>query len=152
MNGNNYIEKLFRYPEKKGQPIQEDCIICTEGKGIEGDFHADGSDRQISLMGTETKDWMSAQEVQGLCFKRYSENILLGGMDISELQPGDQIIFEEAVLEVAEHKKRCFPDICEFAAAGEKCKLAGTSCFAFVKKSGMIRKEEKCKISRSGSK
>ena len=99
MNRDNYVEKLIRYPEKKGQPVQEEYLICTEGKGIEGDFHADGGSRQISLMGTKTKEWMEMQEIQGLCLKRYRENILLGNVDFSELQPGDQIVFEEAVLE-----------------------------------------------------
>ena len=80
--------------------------------------------------------------MQGLCFKRYRENILLGNVDFPELQPGDQIVFEEAVLEVAAYKKRCFPDICEFAATGKTCKFSGTFCFAFVKKSGMIQRGE----------
>lgn len=149
MNRNGYVEKLLRYPEKKGQPVQEECLICTEGKGIEGDFHAGGGDRQISLMGTKTQEWMKAQEIQGLCFQRYSENILLGETDISELQPGDLLVFEEAVLEVAAHEKRCFPDICELAATEKPCRLAGTFCFAFVKKSGMIRKGETFECFRS---
>ena len=146
MNKNGYVETLFRYPEKKAKPVQEEQITCTEGKGIEGDCHADGGDRQISLMGTKTKEWMKSQEIQGLCFQRYKENILLGELELSDLQPGNIIVFDEVVLEVADFQKRCFPDICEFAATGKECRFCGAASFAFVKKSGMIRKLEKFRI------
>ena len=71
------IKALFRYPEKKKPAVCEKELILKESFGIEGDHHADGGERQISLVTVSEKEWMNQQEIKGFCFKKYKENILL---------------------------------------------------------------------------
>ena len=62
------IKALWRYPEKKAPAVQEKELILKEGFGIEGDHHADGGDRQISLLTVAEKEWMSKQENKGFLY------------------------------------------------------------------------------------
>ena len=55
------IKALWRYAEKKAPAIQEKQLLLKEGYGIEGDHHADGGDRQISLLTVAEKEWMQKQ-------------------------------------------------------------------------------------------
>ena len=131
------IKSLCRYPEKKVPAISEQQLILKEGFGIEGDHHADGGDRQISLLTVQEKEWMKAQKVQGFCFKKYKENILLDEVDLSCCKKGDLILCGEAELELTESIKSCHPELCRLAGDGS-CILAGSSRFARVKKGGTI--------------
>ena len=137
------VVSLYRYPQKRSVPVEEDCLICEAGAGIVGDWHADGRKRQVSLLAVEEKIWMQEQEQKGICFERYNENIVLAGMDMDRLRPGAQLVFEEVILELADFQKKCFPEVCELAARGGWCPLAGKFLFAFVRKSGRIRKGER---------
>ena len=131
------IKSLWRYPEKKAPAISEQQLILKEGFGIEGDHHADGGERQISLLTVKEKEWMKAQEVQGFCFKKYRENILLDEVSLLGCKKGDCILFEKAELELTESIKSCHPELCRLAGEGT-CILAGSSRFARVKKGGTI--------------
>ncbi len=133
------IVSLFRYPQKRMPSISEQKIVLLEGAGIEGDFHADGGDRQIAFMTAEGRAWMQQQEIQGHCFKRYKENILLEGLCLTDVEPGDLLMCDDVVLEFSSAIKRCHPDICSLAASDITCRLSEYVRFARVKKGGMIR-------------
>ena len=132
------IVSLMRYPEKKAPALVEEELILKEDYGIEGDHHADGGERQISLLTIEEKKWMQNQEVKGFCFKKYRENILLDGMSLSDCRKGDLLKCGDVILELTSSIKSCHPELCSLAGEG-KCILAGSSRFAKVNKSGMIR-------------
>ena len=131
------IKALFRYPEKKKPAVSENELILKESFGIEGDHHADGGERQISLVTVSEKEWMDQQEVKGFCFKKYKENILLDGISLSECKKGDLIKCGDAVLELTSSIKSCHPELCNLVNEG-KCILAGSSRFAKVNCGGNI--------------
>ena len=131
------IVSLMRYPEKKMPPVVEKTLIFKQDCGIEGDHHADGGERQVSLLTVQEKEWMQNQEVKGFCFKKYKENILLDGINLSECKQGDFMKCEDVVLELTSSIKSCHPELCSLAEEG-KCILAGSSRFAKVNKSGTV--------------
>jgi MOSC domain-containing protein YiiM len=131
------IVALMRYPEKKAPAVMEDKLTLKQDFGIEGDHHADGGERQISLLTVAEKEWMQAQEVKGFCFKKYKENILLDGISLSDCKQGDLLKCEEVVLELTSSIKSCHPELCSLVNEG-KCILAGSSRFAKVKYGGTI--------------
>lgn len=133
------IKALSRYPEKKMPAVEEQELVLEEGFGIKGDHHADGGERQISLVTVSEKEWMNAQEVKGFCFKKYKENILLDGFSLAECKAGDLLVCGEVVLEMTGAIKSCHQELCKLAEAKEKCILAGSSRFAKVTGSGTIR-------------
>ena len=132
------IAKLTRYPAKGCVGENTDSALLIEGKGMEGDFHADGGLRQISLLTTEERRWMDASDAPGLCFGRYRENILLDGISSAALVPGTRLKTGEAVLEISDTDKRCFEE-CPLYRSGKSCFLAGRSLFAKVVSGGLVR-------------
>ena len=129
---------LMRYPEKKAPAVMEDKLTLKQDFGIEGDHHADGGERQISLLTVAEKEWMQAQEVKGFCFKKYKENILVDGINLTQCRQGDLLKAGDAVLELTESIKSCHPELCSLVNEG-KCILAGSSRFAKVKCGGRLR-------------
>jgi MOSC domain-containing protein YiiM len=136
INGGKIVS-LMRYPEKKAPAVVEKELILKQDFGIEGDHHADGGERQISLLTLKEKEWMQNQEVKGFCFKKYKENILLDGISLSECKKGDLIKCGDVVLELTSSIKSCHPELCSLVNEG-KCILAGSSRFAKVNCGGTI--------------
>ena len=132
------IKALFRYPEKKKPAISEKELILKEDFGIEGDHHADGGERQISLVTVSEKEWMAQQEIKGFCFKKYKENVLLDEFSLADCKEGDLLVCGDAVLEFTSSIKSCHPELCRLAESG-KCILAGSSRFAKVVRGGIIK-------------
>lgn len=135
---NGKIVSLFRYPERKKASISESELLLKAEHGIVGDCHADGGERQISLLTMEEKEWMDKQEIKGFCFKKYKENVLLEGISLRNAKAGDSILCGDAELEFTETIKSCYPELCKFAEAGT-CILAGSARFAKVKKEGVLQ-------------
>lgn len=140
------IVSLLRYPERKTPAVSEETFVVREKFGIEGDCHADGGSRQISLLTVEEKEWMDAQEIQGFCFRKYKENILLEGVSLQECKMGDLLVCGEVELEITATMKSCHSDLCSLAKSGNNCILAGSSKFASVKKGGIIKKGTKVSV------
>lgn len=98
----------LRIFEEKGKPgIEKDAVKVLKGGGIEGDRHCFDKDRQISIMTRNAYEWMQAQEVEGLCFRRFKANIVIDTKGGSI--PGPRLKAGGAVLAV-EGKKRCFKE------------------------------------------
>ena len=133
------IEKITAYPAKgeMGESLMEGRFI--EDLGLEGDFHARGGERQISLRCAE----LSAE---GLCLARFAENISIRGLTASDLRPGVRLSCEEAVLEITGETKHCHEE-CQLFESGKSCPLAGLNLFARVAKSGFIRVGERVCLS-----
>lgn len=151
------IKKMYVYPEKGADSIQVEELVFLEGKGIRGDFHADGGERQISLLTEDKKRWMEEQKIKGFCFRKYKENILLEVNSSSEaaengkeitICSGDLLEMGEAVLEVTESLKTCHPELCRLAQTGKSCLLAGGHSFAKVRKGGIAETGMTVKINR----
>jgi len=109
--------------------------------GIEGDYHR-GGDRQVSLLSAEVRQWVDAQAQEGLCFRRFRENMLIDGsidgMALDQIESGMLLSVGSAVLRVSGRGKRCF-DECALFAKGIPCRLSQCACFAAVTQSGIVR-------------
>ncbi len=128
---------------KKGEaPVPVESCEAVEGSGIRGDRHVGRGERDVCLCRKELLDWMGEQDVQGLCFARHKENLLLEGFGDGELIPGRQLAGAEAVLEISDFPKHCFPEECGLAKAGISCKLHEEYQMARILRSGVIRTGE----------
>ena len=128
---------------KKGEaPVPVESCEAGEGSGIRGDRHVGRGERDVCLCRKELLDWMGEQDVQGLCFARHKENLLLEGFGDGELIPGRQLAGAEAVLEISDFPKHCFPEECGLAKAGIFCKLREEYQMARILRSGVIRTGE----------
>lgn len=129
---------LFRFTEKgkPGEPVEEAHFV--KGLGMEGDRHADGGNRQLTLLSGETRRWMDAQKVPGLCFRRYKANLVTDGLDLKELKPGRKLKVGTAVLTVEESSKECFPE-CALHQSGTECRLSDGCLYLSVEESGTAK-------------
>jgi MOSC domain-containing protein YiiM len=143
------VAGLKRYPEKGGPGIALEEAVLREGLGMEGDFHASGGDRQISLLPLEARLWMAGQEKPGLCFPRFKENISLRDLPPELLQPGTRLMAGETTLELSSQTKSCFEE-CRFFSRAKPCVLAGLHLFARVIRGGLIRTGDGVKVREEG--
>jgi cyclic pyranopterin phosphate synthase len=131
-------EKIKAYPAKgkAGKELAEARLI--ENLGLEGDFHATGGERQVSLLFAESRDALTEQKEKSMCFSRFKENLSIRGMAPNELRPGARLLLGEAILEITAEPKRCHAE-CALYKAGTPCLLAGRSLFARVLRGGVVR-------------
>jgi MOSC domain-containing protein YiiM len=154
------IEKIMAYSgkEEAGRELAEARLI--ENMGLEGDCHAKGGERQISLILAETlrqlNDFPSkgqnvnGHSVRGLCSSRFRANISISGIAPASgsrdgMSAGQCLEAGEAVLEIAGETKRCYNE-CPLYKEGKTCVLAGKNLFARVLKSGVIRPGDDVRI------
>jgi cyclic pyranopterin phosphate synthase len=130
------IIRLTRFPEKNIPGEHLKSALLLENKGMEGDYHANGGQRQISLLSLKDRQWMDAQTEKGLCFTEYRENILFNSQVF--LQPGIRFNIGEAIIETSGGSKHYF-EHCPFIRKGKHCVLAGQYLFAKVIKGGIVR-------------
>ena len=138
---NAIIEKIRIFPEKGSAGTEAAEARLIENMGLEGDFHATGGDRQVSLLFAETRGQLTEQKEKGLCFSRFKENISIRGMAPDAVKTGARLGAGEAILEITGKTKRCHGE-CPLYDSGKPCPLAGRSLFAKVIKSGVIRTGE----------
>ena len=139
-----YVSYIQIFSEKGRPGEQKEIIILEEGMGILGDRHADGGERQISILLSEVREWMGRQSEPGLCFRRYKENIRISGMMPGVFQEGAHLQIGESELEITGFGKRCFPE-CKYVSQGKDCVLLHGAFYARVVRSGRI-KEGDCVI------
>ena len=141
------IERIRAYATKgdAGLELAEARLIANSG--LEGDFHASGGERQISLLVSDHSQAaglaaQSGQKEKGLCLARFKENISIVGIAPRALRPGACFCMGDAVLEITGETKHCHEE-CALFQAGKACHLAGQSLFAKVVKSGIIHKGDR---------
>jgi len=134
------IERIKAYAEKgdAGKELSEGRLI--ENLGLEGDFHAAGGERQISLLFAENPGSAAGKNEKGLCSLRFKENIAIRG--IESVTPGARLAAGEAILEITGETKHCHAE-CALFEEGKRCSLAGQSLFAKVARGGIIRPGDK---------
>lgn len=131
------IEGLKISSEKKKPYIPKDEIyLCN--MGIEGDRHADGQDKQISVYSIEAAE-IDKTEMQGLCYGSYEANLMLSGVDLKALKKGDVLkIGESASVMITSHKGKCF-DNCDKFNAKLYCTLRANALYAKVLTEGVVK-------------
>jgi cyclic pyranopterin phosphate synthase len=142
MNGIIETIKVYSAKGTPGEKLSEARL--NENLGLEGDFHARGGDRQVSLLCAETRDMIIQQKERGLCFSRYRENITIRGLNLEMLRSGARLeaggvsAEKSVVLEITGETKSCHRE-CSLYEEGKRCPLSGMSLFAKVIKGGILR-------------
>ncbi len=130
------VSHLQIFAEKRQPGETKKTVIFEKGVGIQGDRHADGGNRQVSILLSGIRDWMHAQEEPGLCFTRYKENLEISGLNGAQFQKGTHLYIGEAELEIT-FVKRCFQE-CRYLAERKDCLLLHGAFYARVIKSGEV--------------
>lgn len=126
--------ELWISPEKD-RHIAVESLSLSSACGVQGDRFAAKTDRQVSLLAGEVKQRL--RQEQGLCTSRFCENITTQGLDYTALHLGDQLQIGEAVLEITQMGKPCFPG-CALQEQGKRCALTAYCAFARIQKDGVI--------------
>jgi len=135
MNGIIETIKIYSAKGTPGKEVSEARL--NENLGLEGDFHAQGGERQLSLLCADTRDLLINQKEKGLCFSRFKENITIRFPDHYIPRSGARLE-AGAVLEITGETKSCHKE-CSLYEEGKRCPLSGMSLFAKVIKGGIIR-------------
>ena len=132
-----FIESIKKYPAKGEAGKELATARLIENAGLEGDFHATGGERQISLRFTGSGGSEEAVAEKGLCSSKFRENITICGIDPNAIRQGERFTVGETLLEITGEIKHCHEE-CKLFQAGKSCPLAGLSLFAKVLKGGII--------------
>ena len=130
------IEKINLYPAKgqAGRDLSEGRLI--KDLGLEGDYHATGGERQLSLLFVESLTPSTNPQIEkGMCLSRFKENISVCGLESAIT--GTRLASGEAVLEITGEIKHCYEG-CALHEEGKTCSLAALNLFAKVLKGGLI--------------
>lgn len=136
--------------EKKGvikKNIEKGYFI--EDFGLEGDAHAGKWHRQVSLLGQESIDKMTAMGVEGLCTGKFAENLTTEGIILYELPVGAKVKIGETEMEVTQIGKECHVG-CEIRKLVGDCIMPREGIFTKVIKSGWIKPGDDIEILEMG--
>ena len=106
-------------------------------QGIVGDAHAGNWHRQISLLGQESIDKMTALGVDGLKPGMFAENITTEGIELYSLPVGTQLRLGDCLVEVTQIGKKCHQE-CEIFQKVGKCIMPLEGIFVKVLSEGSL--------------
>lgn len=118
---------------------------CIENFGLKGDAHAGNGKRQISLLAQESIDKMAELGTEGLCTKKFVENITTRGIKLHLLEVGTRLKISNAEFEISQTGKECYKN-CAILDHADLCALAIECAFAKVIKGGSIKNGDKIEI------
>ena len=125
--------------EKKGtRKVSRPEAVLKTNWGIEGDSHADGSHRQLSLLGIEDIDYMRSM---GADVKPgdFAENITTEGVELSTYPIGTHFrIGEDILLELTQIGKECHSG-CEIRRLVGTCIMPKKGVFCRILKGGTVK-------------
>lgn len=124
---------------KKGVPKE----TIPEGEfvvdfGLKGDAHGGNWHRQVSLLGQESIDKMTALGIKGLCTGKFAENLTTEGITLYELPVGTRFSIADCVFEVTQIGKECHQKCAIYRKIGD-CIMPKEGIFAKVLKGGIVR-------------
>ena len=126
--------------DKKSRKYPVPEIKLIENVGIEGDFHAKGGDRQISLLKSESIQKMREKGLK-LDDGAFGENIITEGIDLISLKIGKHLKIGDTEIEITKIGKECVTRCAIFYEAGD-CIMPREGVFGKIIKSGTIKSED----------
>lgn len=125
--------------EKKGEKkVNQDSAVLRENYGMEGDVHADGTHRQLSLLAVESIRSMRALG----CDVRpgdFAENITTEGVILHTLPVGTRFrIGHDIELELTQIGKECHSG-CAIAKQVGSCVMPKEGIFCRILKGGVVK-------------
>ena len=140
------VSTSTRKGEKK---IPQPQITLIENFGVEGDVHADGTHRQLSLLAMEDIEYMrgiGASVNPG----DFAENITTEGIELLSLPLGTIIgVGPEAELELSQIGKVCHTKCAIYQLMGD-CIFPREGIFFIVRKSGTVHPGDPITIQKEG--
>lgn len=133
--------------EKKGQikhPIEKGYFEVDHG--LVGDAHAGNWHRQVSLLGQESIDKMTAAGVEGLCTGKFAENITTEGIVLYKLPVGTMLKIGETLMEVTQIGKKCHAEGCEIFTQVGDCIMPREGIFTKVLQAGWVKPGDEIKV------
>lgn len=121
----------------KGQKSEVKSINLIADLGVEGDFHARGGERQVSLLAQESVQKMKDKGLK-LEAGAFGENIVTEGIDLLSLKIGQKLQIGEAEIEISKIGKEC-PERCSIYYAAGDCIMPTEGVFARVLKDGKVK-------------
>ncbi len=116
--------------------------MLKENKGLVGDAYSKGGERQISFFSEEGRKKIETQGIEGICTRRFCENITVKDLNLENLKIGSLIKIGESILEVSQIGKECFSS-CNLLKIGKLCPLTKDVFFSKVIKGGVIKNGDK---------
>lgn len=134
------IKGVLKTPSEKG--------ILLENKGLEGDAHADGTHRQLSLLAKESYDKMEKLGISGLHWGSFAENITTEGITLYTLPVGTRLLLGKCEVEVTRIGKQCHGD-CEIYKKAGACVMPKEGIFVRILKGGEISAGDEIRITET---
>jgi MOSC domain-containing protein YiiM len=139
--GDNKMAKVLaiNISEQKGvikTPIEKGYFEAEHG--LVGDAHAGKWHRQVSLLGQESVDKMTAMGVKGLCVGKFAENLTTEGIELFKLPVGTKLEIGETLMEVTQIGKQCHVG-CQIRTQVGDCIMPREGIFTRVLKAGWIK-------------
>lgn len=125
-----------------------ECLL-VEGRGLDGDAHALGGRRQVSLLAVESIDRM---RLTGLDVwpGDFAENITTEGIELPALPVGTRLkLGEEVLLEVTQIGKVCHERCDIYYAAGD-CVMPREGIFASIIDGGTVKVGDSITVQGAG--
>ncbi|MDI6731213.1 MAG: MOSC domain-containing protein [Candidatus Margulisbacteria bacterium] len=122
---------------RKGPKAEVKEIQLLAGIGVEGDFHAQGGPRQVSLLTEESIEKMKAKGLQ-LENGAFGENIIVRGIELSSFKIGSSLNIGETKVEITKIGKEC-PEHCLIYYQTGDCIMPREGVFAKVLRSGKVK-------------
>lgn len=119
---------------QNGDRIEQDSALLIKDKGIDGDKNAKGGQKQISLLPSSVRRMISDNDIDGLCIKRYRENITYSGENLIK---GKTYKIGHAKIIISQINKVCFPE-CRNIIDNLNCPLVENAIFAKIIKTGGV--------------
>lgn len=113
--------------------------------GLVGDAHAGKWHRQVSLLGQESVDKMTAMGVKGLCVGKFAENLTTEGIELFKLPVGTKLSIGETIMEVTQIGKQCHVG-CQIRTQVGDCIMPREGIFTRVLKAGWIKPGDEIEI------
>ncbi len=116
-------------------PVGSVCLVA--GMGIEGDAHAGGWHRQVSIL--DEADFESARaRVDDLAFGAFAENMVTRGLPLGSMGIGSRLeMGDGVVLEITQIGKECH-EPCRIGRITGSCILPSRGLFARVVEGGQV--------------
>lgn len=123
------IKGVLKVPADKG--------VLVVNHGLEGDAHADGSHRQLSLLAKESYDKMESLGAGKLAWGSFAENITTQGIILHTLPVGTRLRIGPCEVEVTQIGKQCHGD-CEIFKKVGTCVMPREGIFVRILTGGEI--------------
>lgn len=140
------IEKIQYCPQKGRTYIQTEEYKVSIDKDLEGDYHGEKGDASLTLWSLEARTILEDQDFSGICFQKFRENILVSGIDLSKVNPGDCLVAGEVRLKVKKKGKRCHPEVCTLGESRKHCLLRTQTVFLEPLSEGILYEGEEIQV------